>query len=219
MVRPKPTADSLSQHQQIALAYLLEASDLARNAGDAPAAYACQLHCLQRIGITESILRWLAGQGLVWHQVETTTRDQAARTFRRSANLRFSAASCFLLTSAGTELAEELAAKDAPRNDPSHEKVNGHRPHYDVGRRILLVNDTIVKQFKVRAENQEIILLSYEEERWPSHLPDPLPGKSNMDSKRRLNEAIKNLNSRQANPLIRFHGDGTGRGIVWERAT
>lgn len=40
-----------------------------------------------------------------------------------------------------------------------------------------------------------------------------------MDAKRRLNEAVKNLNSHQLNPILRFHGDGTGKGIVWEKLT
>jgi hypothetical protein len=74
-----------------------------------------------------------------------------------------------------------------------------------------------VKQFKTRAQNQELILLAFEEEHWPSHLADPLPGKNGMDAKRRLNETIRSLNSNHRKPVLRFRGDGAGKGIVWER--
>jgi hypothetical protein len=37
-----------------------------------------------------------------------------------------------------------------------------------------------------------------------------------MDAKERLHSAIARLNKHQKNELIRFHGDGTGTGIIWE---
>ena len=41
----------------------------------------------------------------------------------------------------------------------------------------------------------------------------PQPG---QDSRRRLHEAIDRLNRNQINRLIRFRGNGNGRGILWE---
>ncbi|MFO0969647.1 MAG: hypothetical protein U0793_29160 [Gemmataceae bacterium] len=59
-----------------------------------------------------------------------------------------------------------------------------------------------------------MILLAFEEEGWPPRLLDPLPGKENSDPKTRLNQAIRHLNDGQR--ILRFRGDGTGRGILWE---
>lgn len=112
MERPKPSADSLNLSHQVALAYLLEESQLARYTGDLLAVYSGQLCRLRAIGVTDTILRWLAGRGLVEHRAATSSTNQPRRTFRPSPNLRFTPGSYFLLTPSGTELAECLAAKD-----------------------------------------------------------------------------------------------------------
>jgi len=73
----------------------------------------------------------------------------------------------------------------------------------------------VVKEFRVPAQNQELVLLSFEEMNWPVLLLDPLPPKPNIDSKQRLHDTINRLNRCQTRPLIRFEGDGTGKGIRW----
>ena len=64
--------------------------------------------------------------------------------------------------------------------------------------------------------NQELILAAFEESGWPPRLDDPLPPVPDMDSKRRLRDATARLNGNQKRRLIRFHGDGSGRGLCWE---
>lgn len=74
----------------------------------------------------------------------------------------------------------------------------------------------VVKQFKVPAPNQELILAAFQEEGWPVHIDDPLPPRAEQDTKRRLHETITSLNRHQRVRLVRFMGDGTGQGVRWE---
>jgi len=78
------------------------------------------------------------------------------------------------------------------------------------------MGEMVVKQFKVPAPNQEVILASFEEEGWPPRIDDPLPPQADQDSKRRLHDTIITLNRHQKNRLIRFSGDGSGEGVRWD---
>jgi hypothetical protein len=81
---------------------------------------------------------------------------------------------------------------------------------------VLYFAGQIVKRFRWRAVNQEKILSAFEDDGWPPRIDDPLVPSPQIVSKRRLGDAIKCLNRRQANALLRFGGDGTGEGIIWE---
>jgi hypothetical protein len=62
-----------------------------------------------------------------------------------------------------------------------------------------------------------MILDAFEELGWPRHIDDPLPPHREQDPKRRLHNTIDSLNRGQVNRfLIRFRGNGTGRGVGWE---
>lgn len=89
-------------------------------------------------------------------------------------------------------------------------------PDWDPDARKLCLNGILVKWFKWRAANQEAILNAFQEEGWPSRIDDPLSPGLEQSPKRKLSDTIECLNNKQKNKLIRFHGDGTGEGIVWE---
>jgi hypothetical protein len=89
-------------------------------------------------------------------------------------------------------------------------------PNWDSERRLLSLNSQVIKQFKWKALNQEMILATFEEEGWPPRIDDPLPPKPNQNSKRRLSDTIKCLNRHQKNSLVHFRGDGTGEAVIWE---
>jgi hypothetical protein len=89
------------------------------------------------------------------------------------------------------------------------------RPQYRAATRELWLGDRLVKRYRVRAENQELMLKAFEEEGWPQRIDDPLPPHPDIDSHERLKAAIKRLNKAQKSALIHFSGDGTGRGILW----
>ena len=98
-----------------------------------------------------------------------------------------------------------------------HASTNGNAvPHWNPATRVLRVGGRVVKQFRVPSSTQETILEAFQEEGWPPCLDDPLPPVPDGSPKDRLRDTIRHLNSNQKNRLIRFRGDGTGRGIRWE---
>jgi hypothetical protein len=91
-------------------------------------------------------------------------------------------------------------------------------PTWDAAQRVLTYGGQTVKQFSRPAVNQELVLSAFEDEGWPSRILDPLAPHLDQVSKRRLGETIRSLNLGQATPLVHFHGDGTGEGILWTPA-
>lgn len=89
------------------------------------------------------------------------------------------------------------------------------RPRFHASSRTLWFGDVIVKQYKVPAESQVLILEAFQELGWPAWIDDPLPPRDGLDSHQRLHDAIKRLNGRQHAALLRFHGDGTGTRVGW----
>jgi hypothetical protein len=89
-------------------------------------------------------------------------------------------------------------------------------PRWDGMARELWFGNVLVKRFRVPAESQRRILTEFEESGWPRCIDDPLPAIDGGDQWRRLKKAIHGLNKSQENPLIEFHGNGTGDGIWWE---
>ena len=87
---------------------------------------------------------------------------------------------------------------------------------WDRVRRELRYGDVVVKQFKWPAENQEAVLNAFEDLGWPRHIEDPLPRHPEICPKRRLHDTLKCLNRKQINGLIKFRGDGTGKGVLLE---
>ena len=90
------------------------------------------------------------------------------------------------------------------------------RPFWDSERRELKLGEWLIKCFRVPANNQTTILAAFEEDRWPPRIDDPIPPRYDQDPKRRLHDTINSLNRNQQHPLLRFLGDGSGHGILWE---
>ncbi len=88
-------------------------------------------------------------------------------------------------------------------------------PVWDRDRQELRLGKTVIKQFKVPAPNQELVLASFQEDAWPVRIDDPLPPNVEIDPKRRLHDTINSLNRNQKQNLIRFMGDGRGQGVRW----
>ncbi len=217
----------LAPRIKTALLALLEAidygQDLERTAWD----FAIELPCLRRMKLSNSDLRWLVGRDLVDHAIEITTTGDAERSFRQPPRLMFSKRACFVLTSAGVTLARGIAGREqSRRRSDLHSAADqpvlaiAHprplSPSWDRNRQELKVGNTVVKRFRVPAANQESILAAFEEEHWPPRIDDPLPPHPEQSPKRRLQETIKSLNRNQRTSMIRFLGDGSGQGVLWE---
>ncbi len=126
------------------------------------------------------------------------------------------------MTTAGIDFAHEIELNRHPtETDASVRSLDvpepkSVTPHWNAERHELKVNRQLVKRFRWPACNQETVLMAFEEEGWPDRIDDPLPPQPEQDSKRRLHDTIKCLNRNQINQALRFHGDGTGEGVLWE---
>lgn len=217
---------SLESTLQAALRVLSRAARYAADTGRERWDFAVELQSLVELGVNFCDLRWLLCKGYVRHAVETTLPGDTAREFRTASPLLFPPASCFIITDAGIALVREIesAVSGAPvgmqippgLTNGSANHVPGLIPTWDRYRQELRVGDVVVKQFKVPAPNQELVLAAFQEEGWPVHIDDPLPPRGEQDTKRRLHETITSLNRNQRARLVRFMGDGTGQGIRWE---
>lgn len=90
------------------------------------------------------------------------------------------------------------------------------KPSWEPVSREFRVGNILVKQFRVPAQNQELVLAAFEEDGWPPWINDPLVPRDHVCPKRRVHDTINRLNRNQKVPLIRFVGNGSGTGFGWE---
>ena len=207
-----------------ALTVLLEAHRYAQASDRDLWDFAVEIDRLRDAGASDSDLRYLVCEGLAEHATEVTRPVWRKRVFRKLHNLAITTKTCFVLTTRGESFAQQARVSEAALSQSNDERDNGeHRdsdrtavPRWDWVRRQLRVGDLIVKQFRMPAPNQETILAAFEEEGWPIRIDDPLPPLPDLDPKRRLHDAINKLNRNQKQRVLKFRGDGTGRGIYWE---
>jgi hypothetical protein len=206
-----------------ALVALLEAFDYAEDTGSDRWEFAVAIRHLQRLGLSETDLRWLVRKGYVEHAREVTVQGDNGREFRTTGDLSFHRRTCFVLTAAGISTVRsviESRAISADNPNGSSERITQSvqpLPNWNAEIRELRLDGKLVKRFKWQAINQEIVLRAFQEEGWPARIDDPLPPQPAQDSKRRLSDTIKCLNRKQTSERIHFRGDGTGEGIIWER--
>lgn len=204
-----------------ALDWLKQGYDYARELGQDDWSFAVEIQLLRSEHLTDNDLRWLVCRGLVEHAGEVTALGDDARSFRATGRLRFCRKSCFVLTEAGADYyratygADEAESWTSPAPPPA-QAAAGSCPCWDADRQELRFAGRVVKQFKVPAPNQEMILATFQEEAWPHRVDDPLPPLADTDPKRRLHDTINSLNRSQKQPLLRFLGDGSGQGVRWE---
>jgi hypothetical protein len=182
--------------------------------------FALVMHDMKATGVRDSDLRRLITRGVLAHAVEQGSLRNGLRRFRTVKGLSFTSDSCFVLTVEGEQQARRQSNASTRHVESSGSNVRGPlqaaSPSWNIDRRLLLLGDLVVKEFRRPAPHQELVLASFEELHWNPRIDDPIPPERGMNAKERLHDAIKKLNQSQLNPLIRFHGDGTGRGVCWE---
>lgn len=213
------------------LQFLCDSHAQARELMRDPWEFAVEWSELQRLGLTCNDVRWLIHQGLVEHASEITGMEDSHRRFVPCSSLALSGRCCLIVTDAGIrflrraaeqgELAAEPDAKPSSPPEADDGKLGVVRvvPKWDRDRRQLRVGGRVVKEFKVPAPNQEIVLAVFEEEKWPPKIDDPLPHQAHIDPQRRLHDTINSLNRRQRHRLVHFGADGLGQGVRWEMLT
>jgi hypothetical protein len=176
---------------------------------------------LRQRGIHDGLLLWLRHQDQVVHLDRRLASPQ--RSPRPATTLLPTEASGFALTPQGERFADSflhdvlLAPGLAPFQAAWDRLVLAPvLPQYDVDQRILHWGRHILKQYRQPSLNQEIVLATADELRWPPWFDDPLPRFLGMNPKVRLHNTVKALNRNQQNYFIHFKGDGTGTRIGWE---
>jgi hypothetical protein len=216
-------AAELAPRLRTALDLLRQARDYAQDLHLNVWDFAVELPVFHSSGVSTSDLRWLVCKGYIEHATETTRPGKEHREFRRSGQLSLAQQECFVVTASG--VAAAYPTDDAfvrPTNghgsaDHANGVSSGDKPRWDQGSRELHFGHLLVKRFRVPAENQQLILASFEEEGWPPHIDDPLPPQYEIEPKKRLHDTINRLNGNQKQRLIQFRGNGDGRGVRWER--
>ena len=180
-------------------------------------------------------LRWLLAHGYVAHAQEVSQVGETTRKFLPMRSLTIPEKTCFVLTGKGMQLVNQSKLRDRLGSPPTFSGLptenfantqqaghNGHPqqpqiPHWDViGKELSFASQT-VKRLIRQAPNQEVILNAFQEEGWPKRIDDPLSQATENSPRRRLQDTIKALNRKHEVRLLRFRGDGRGRGIVWEK--
>lgn len=235
------TADQQWMLQRLSrgLSLLLVASRYVASSNCEKSQLAIRREELSAVGLEAIDCRWMLIRGFVDHFNETTFPGDAKRSFRNGDAI-ISDHSCFLLTPIGTDFVvnflngpqteigssakEEAFDYEMPvdwgTQNSSVETTlqSDQQPRWDVHRQELWFAGRLIKRYRIPSPNQVAILCAFEEEIWPSRIDDPLPQHCDIDPRRRLNDTIRNLNRSRINPLIRFSGDGSGQGILWEPA-
>lgn len=219
--RPHPLDDAIPT---AVLKILSRAHRYAVRAGMDDWDFAVEVSELRRAHISNSDLRWLLSQNLVKCANEMTSEGK--RRFLHAPIASISSTSCFVITEDGLELLESLSPSSQPatilvssNGVPPLPLLEGEKPVWDPNRRKLLVRGQIIKHFRCPAPNQQVILDVFQATHWPTHVADPLPHCTALCPKRRLHDAIKRLNRHHLLSAIRFSGDGSGRGVLWELIT
>jgi hypothetical protein len=211
---------------QSALSYLFEARLYADQTGSHPWDFAVEAPELCSRGLSVNDLRLMVRLKYVEHAREITAPGDSGRRFQRTASSSFTGQSCFVLTAAGMKATAKLLNAPATKSEQESPTIpmvrNGSQvrkvavPHWSRERHVLSFDGLVVKQFRWPAANQELVLTTFQEERWPVRILDPLAPDPAQVVKQRLSETIRSLNRGQVNALLHFRGDGTGEGIVWE---
>jgi hypothetical protein len=112
------------------------------------------------------------------------------------------------------DLPETAAEKDPQVEQNDDELMDVIKPTWNPTTGRLCWGNRAIRQYRGGsiAKNVTAILNAFEEEGWPEHVHDPMPG--GKDSQR-LHEAIRTLNKDLEHIRFRCNGDGTG--IIWER--
>jgi hypothetical protein len=216
-----------SSRVRSALAQLREAAAFADVCAKDIWEFAVEHHSLRRLGLTVSECRWLILKGLATHARDISTADADRRTFEPLCNLALPPGTCFVITPGGMAEIDGLLTAEAwpiPVRKPEcglslapgNGRVRKLAPTWDPDCQQLRVARTIVKQFRLPAPDQEVVLAAFQESQWPSRIEDPFAPKPNQDSKQRLHRTINALNGNQRRPSIRFLSDEKGEGVQWE---
>jgi hypothetical protein len=174
-------------------------------------------------GLTTADLRWLLDQGYVEYVAEGA-EVPASQTVTSTALVPHAVGTAgFRLTAKGLTLARHAVGLRPLLGRPARAgsgrgsaEAQLSVPCWRHDLRELWFRERLVKRFLQPALNQESVLAEFQQHGWPSAIADPLTPAPGFDAPQRLHDTIKCLNQHQSHRLIRFRGDGSGRGVRWQ---
>ncbi len=203
------------------LKLLIDANEYAIDLMSSPWEFAIRFDQASDLNLTLNDLCWMTRRGWIHCQP-----DNAICSAGEFESTDFFSTAKFVISKAGASAFHNVATfehqsgvvdlattKNTVLSDTCTDQLV---PEWDVARRELSVLGKVVKRFRWPAPNQETIINVFAEEGWPPRIEDPLPQGHGLDPKRRLGDTIKCLNRNQKTCLIRFRGDGTGEGVLWD---
>jgi hypothetical protein len=102
----------------------------------------------------------------------------------------------------------------------THDGTAGSRsvvPYWEPETRRLWVGDCLLHHYKRPAPNQELLLTTFQEENWLLEwTDDPIPPASNVDSRKRLANAVHGLNHCQCPRMLYFSLLNDGTAVAWK---
>ena len=214
---PDPRKEASRSRQQAVLRRLQSAYLMATQLKRDPWDFAIEISEVRSADTSD--LRSLIYKGLIEHRPETTSQGSPRRTFQSETDVMLSNRSCFIITPQGIRtLVTWMSSRHESDGTQASVGVRDHQqtPVWDSNRRELRLGDRVVKLFRWPAQNQEALLNAFQAQGWPTMIADPLPEDPKICAKRRLHDTIKCLNRRRIQKLIKFRGDGTGRGVKLE---
>lgn len=245
-VRSSGSVEGIYHRVQLAHRILQDAAIAASDVGADQWEFAVEISEFKRLGVTPTDLRWMVHKGLIEHGEEVHSKNRlisypVGMVFSESscfvltsagqkwvpeqedASYQLPVVDCQNENQDASDVGESMATyrtelAPAKRNGRHSRNVRQEvvKPRWDADTRRLCLGDSLVKQFKCPAENQERIIVAFDEEGWPPRIDDPLPPVAEVNPKKRLHDTINAFNRNQIEPLIRLKGDGTGEGILWE---
>ena len=207
-----------------ALSPLLEANVYAQLTDSDPWEFAVEAPYLLQRGLSHNDLRFLVRMQVLDHAHEVKGPHLTNRQFRREQGCSsITEETCFVLSRKNVrvvlaKVSNSANGHSAVNGQSADREASGVKPVWNADCRVLTYDGKIVKRFKCQAQNQVAILNAFQDENWPCRILDPLAPHPEQYAKRRLSDAIKCLNRKHEGRLIRFRGDGTGQGVVWELA-
>ena len=200
---------------------LQDAREYARDLRCSARDFAISFSDAKAMGVCSNDLLWMMRKG--WIEACGVGHVDFTRVQSNTvATSAFSAQSQFLIGEFGLEAVRVFSERQSKevegQEDCPQLTTDFQLPLWDSERHELSYHGQLVKRFRWPATNQEIVLSAFQEDAWPSRIDDPLPGTGGLEPKRRLSDTIKCLNRNHRVPLLRFRGDGTGEGIIWDIA-
>ena len=98
--------------------------------------------------------------------------------------------------------------------EPLGKTDSAPRPDWDSDTGKLSFQGVVVRKVGARAKNVRCVLGAFQKKNWPNRIDIPLRATRKSSKSKVVRNALSNLN-RQLSAL-KFHGDGTGKGICWE---